>query len=71
VLTTQHPLYAKVGTNVADKRRSFGWYSSLTDSGYGVCFVFLVNSNKNFQSLSLTKLEEGIEKIKNDIHGHE
>jgi hypothetical protein len=40
VLTTQHPLPAKVGTNFADKQWLLSQYSSLVDYGHGVVAVY-------------------------------
>jgi hypothetical protein len=58
MLTTWHPLSAKVGNHFASKRRSLGRYSSLADSDHA---VFLLGLERGPLSLVST-IEELFER---------
>jgi hypothetical protein len=64
-----HPSIRKIGTNFADKRRSLGRYSSLADSGRGVCFlVFFFTKYGPSIKLNCAEVYDSILTIKRDIN---
>jgi hypothetical protein len=57
-LTTWHPLSTNVGTDFSDKRRSFGRYGSLADSGHSL-FCLFVLFIKGYQGGQTKELRTG------------
>jgi hypothetical protein len=72
-MTTLHSSIRKVSTNFIDRRRSLGRYSSLADSGNGICFVYKIihtNINIYFHSALTIQCPQQVEarKQNNDPH---
>jgi hypothetical protein len=53
------PLCAKFDANFDDKRRSLGWYSSLSDSGNGV-YILVFSGITSKQSSGLAEEFQGV-----------